>query len=35
VPEVPRFGTRPGVRFGAPLLNLLAGLFEHDEPKDR
>jgi hypothetical protein len=35
VPEVPRFGTRPGDRFGAPLLNLLAGLFEHDEPKDR
>jgi hypothetical protein len=36
-PSLPWFGTRPGDRFGAPLLNALTALFEQDEdePKDR
>jgi hypothetical protein len=36
-PGLPWFGTRPGDRFDAPLLNALTALFEHDddEPKDR
>jgi hypothetical protein len=37
-PEIPWYGTRPSDRFGAPLLNALAALFEQDEdkpPKDR
>ena len=37
-PEIPWFGTHPGDRFGAPLLNALARLFgtaEDRPPKDR
>jgi hypothetical protein len=36
-PGLPWFGTRPGDRFDAPLLNALTALFEQDEdaPKDR
>ena len=37
-PEIPWFGTHPGDRFEAPLLNALARLFGTDEdrpPKDR
>ncbi len=36
-PGIPWFGTRPGDRLSAPLLNALTALFEHDEdePKDR
>ncbi|MGH6919699.1 MAG: DUF937 domain-containing protein [Geminicoccaceae bacterium] len=36
-PRIPWFGTRPGDRFSAPLLNALTALFEQDEdePKDR
>jgi hypothetical protein len=36
-PGLPWFGTRPGDRFDAPLLNALTALFERndDEPKDR
>jgi hypothetical protein len=30
-PEIPWFGTREDDQFGAPLLNALAALFEHDE----
>lgn len=30
-PEIPWFGTRPGDRFDAPLLNALAALFEHED----
>jgi len=30
-PEIPWFGTRPGDRFEAPLLNALTALFEPDE----
>jgi hypothetical protein len=35
-PGLPWFGTRPGDRFDAPLLNALTALFEQDddEPKD-
>jgi hypothetical protein len=34
--EIPWFGTRPGDRFGAPLLSALTALFEHDDgPKSR
>jgi hypothetical protein len=34
--EIPWFGTRPGDRFGAPLLNALTALFEHEDgPKSR
>jgi hypothetical protein len=32
-PEIPWFGTHPGDRFDAPLLNALAALFEHDEER--
>jgi hypothetical protein len=36
-PGLPWFGTRPGDRFDAPLLNALTALFERDddEPRDR
>jgi hypothetical protein len=36
-PGLPWFGTRPGDRFDAPLLNALTALFERDDdqPKDR
>ena len=37
-PEIPWFGTHPGDRFDAPLVNALARLFGGDEdqpPKDR
>jgi hypothetical protein len=36
-PGLPWFGTRPGNRFDAPLLNALTALFERDDdqPKDR
>jgi hypothetical protein len=36
-PGLPWFGTRPGDRFDAPLLNALTALFEQDDddPKDR
>lgn len=34
-PEVPWFGTRPGDRFEAPLLNALTALFEQDEDQPR
>jgi hypothetical protein len=36
-PGLPWFGTRPGDRFNAPLLNALTALFEQDDdgPKDR
>jgi hypothetical protein len=36
-PGLPWFGTRPGDRFNAPLLNALTALFERDDdqPKDR
>ena len=36
-PSLPWFGTRPGDRFDAPLLNALTALFEQDddEPKGR
>jgi hypothetical protein len=36
-PGLPWFGSRPGDRFDAPLLNALTALFEQDEdqPKDR
>jgi hypothetical protein len=36
-PGLPWFGSRPGDRFGAPLLNALTALFEQDEDerKDR
>jgi hypothetical protein len=36
-PGLPWFGTRPGDRFSAPLLNALTALFEQDDdtPKDR
>lgn len=30
-PEIPWFGTRPGDRFDAPLLNALAAMFEHED----
>ena len=30
-PGIPWYGTRPSDRFGAPLLNALAALFEQDE----
>lgn len=30
-PEIPWFGTRPDDRFGAPLLNALAALFEQED----
>jgi hypothetical protein len=34
-PEVPWFGTRPGDRFDAPLLNALTALFERDEDESK
>jgi hypothetical protein len=35
-PEIPWFGTRPDDQFGAPLLNALAAMFEHeDESRSR
>ena len=35
-PRIPWFGTRPGDRFDAPLLDALAALFGHDDkPSDR
>jgi hypothetical protein len=36
-PGLPWFGSRPGDRFDAPLLNALTALFEHDDdqPKNR
>jgi hypothetical protein len=30
-PEIPWFGTRPDDQFGAPLLNALAAMFEHED----
>lgn len=34
-PEIPWFGTRPDDRFGAPLLNALAALFEQEDEHRR
>ena len=34
-PEIPWFGTRPDDRFGAPLLNALAALFEQGEERSK
>ena len=34
-PEIPWFGTHPGDRFDAPLLDALAALFGHDERSDK
>jgi hypothetical protein len=35
-PRIPWFGTHPGDRFDAPLLDTLAALFGHDEkPSDK
>jgi hypothetical protein len=35
-PQIPWFGTHPGDRFDAPLLDALAALFGHDEkPSDK
>jgi hypothetical protein len=30
-PQIPWFGTRPDDQFGAPLLNALAAMFEHED----
>jgi hypothetical protein len=34
-PGIPWFGTRPGDRLNAPLLNALTALFEHDDDKPK
>ena len=30
-PQIPWFGTRPDDQFGAPLLDALAAMFEHED----
>jgi hypothetical protein len=32
-PQIPWFGTRPDDQFGAPLLNALAAMFEHEDDR--